>query len=66
MKGWAAESVARSVGADRLAPAQAYHSEFNEEIPVAQLVRETAAVMQEFTRKGSGIECREPRIGGEE
>ena len=30
--------------------AQAYYNEFNEEIPVAQLVRKTAAVMQEFTR----------------
>jgi 20S proteasome subunit alpha 2 len=31
--------------------AQAYHRLYNEHIPVAQLVRETAAVMQEFTRK---------------
>lgn len=31
--------------------AQAYHSLYKENIPVAQLVRETAAVMQEFTRK---------------
>lgn len=31
--------------------AQAYHRLYNEHIPVAQLVRETAAVMQEFTRE---------------
>jgi len=31
--------------------AQAYHMLYNEHIPVAQLVRETAAVMQEFTRE---------------
>lgn len=31
--------------------AQAYHRLYQEHIPVAQLVRETAAVMQEFTRK---------------
>lgn len=31
--------------------AQAYYRLYNEHIPVAQLVRETAAVMQEFTRK---------------
>lgn len=30
--------------------AQAYHRLYHEHIPVAQLVRETAAVMQEFTR----------------
>lgn len=34
--------------------AQAYHRLYNEHIPVAQLVRETAAVMQEFTRKQMG------------
>jgi len=34
--------------------AQAYHRLYNEHIPVAQLVRETAAVMQEFTRKQLG------------
>jgi 20S proteasome subunit alpha 2 len=31
--------------------AQAYYALYKEHIPVAQLVRETAAVMQEFTRK---------------
>lgn len=31
--------------------AQAYHTLYHEHIPVAQLVREVAAVMQEFTRK---------------
>lgn len=30
--------------------AQAYFQMYKEHIPVAQLVRETAAVMQEFTR----------------
>ena len=30
--------------------AQAYYRLYHEHIPVAQLVRETAAVMQEFTR----------------
>lgn len=30
--------------------AQAYYMQYNEEIPVAQLVREVAAVMQEYTR----------------
>lgn len=30
--------------------AQTYFMQYNEEIPVAQLVREVAAVMQEFTR----------------
>lgn len=30
---------------------QAYHTLYKENIPVAQLVRETAAVMQEFTRE---------------
>lgn len=30
--------------------AQTYYMQYNEEIPVAQLVREVAAVMQEFTR----------------
>lgn len=35
--------------------AQAYHRLYNEHIPVAQLVRETAAVMQEFTRERSGV-----------
>lgn len=30
--------------------AQAYKMQYNEEIPVAQLVREVAAVMQEYTR----------------
>lgn len=33
--------------------AQAYHRLYHEHIPVAQLVRETAAVMQEFTRMWS-------------
>uniref|UniRef100_A0A7S3VR73 Proteasome subunit alpha type n=1 Tax=Dunaliella tertiolecta TaxID=3047 RepID=A0A7S3VR73_DUNTE len=32
--------------------AQAYHSLYRENIPVAQLVRETATVMQEFTQSG--------------
>lgn len=32
--------------------AQAYHTLYKEHIPVAQLVRETAAVMQEFTQSG--------------
>lgn len=32
--------------------AAAYHRLYNEHIPVAQLVRETAAVMQEFTQSG--------------
>jgi 20S proteasome alpha/beta subunit len=31
--------------------AQTYYQTYKEHIPVAQLVRETAAVMQEFTRK---------------
>jgi 20S proteasome alpha/beta subunit len=35
--------------------AQAYHRLYNEHIPVAQLVRETAAVMQEFTRKYNSV-----------
>jgi 20S proteasome alpha/beta subunit len=35
--------------------AQAYHRLYNEHIPVAQLVRETAAVMQEFTRKCNSV-----------
>jgi 20S proteasome alpha/beta subunit len=30
--------------------AQAYYMQYNEEIPVAQLVRDLAAVMQEYTR----------------
>ncbi len=34
--------------------AQAYHSLYKENIPVAQLVRETATVMQEFTREWGG------------
>lgn len=33
--------------------AQTYFRLYHEHIPVAQLVRETAAVMQEFTRKWS-------------
>lgn len=32
--------------------AQAYFTLYKEQIPVAQLVRETAAVMQEFTQSG--------------
>lgn len=32
--------------------AQAYKMQYNEEIPVAQLVREVAAVMQEYTQSG--------------
>lgn len=32
--------------------AQAYYTLYKEQIPVAQLVRETAAVMQEFTQSG--------------
>ncbi|CAG9463321.1 unnamed protein product [Pedinophyceae sp. YPF-701] len=32
--------------------AAVYHRTYNEDIPVAQLVRETAAVMQEFTQQG--------------
>lgn len=32
---------------------QVYYRQYNEHIPVAQLVRETATVMQEFTRKFS-------------
>ena len=31
-------------------PTQAYYRVYKEHIPVAQLCRETAAVMQEFTR----------------
>lgn len=34
--------------------AQAYFRLYHEHIPVAQLVRETAAVMQEFTREAEG------------
>ena len=30
---------------------QVYYRQYHEQVPVAQLVRETAAVMQEFTRK---------------
>jgi 20S proteasome subunit alpha 2 len=35
--------------------AQAYKMQYNEEIPVAQLVREVAAVMQEYTRAFLGV-----------
>ncbi|RVX07164.1 Proteasome subunit alpha type-2 [Vitis vinifera] len=34
--------------------AEQYHRLYKESIPVTQLVRETAAVMQEFTQSGSG------------
>ena len=34
---------------------QVYYRQYHEQIPVAQLVRETATVMQEFTRKFSMI-----------
>ncbi len=37
--------------------AQAYYRLYHEHIPVAQLVRETAAVMQEFTRTWSTSHC---------
>jgi 20S proteasome subunit alpha 2 len=33
-------------------PSQAYHRTYKEDVPVAQLCRETAAVMQEFTQRG--------------
>lgn len=33
---------------------QVYYRQLHEQIPVAQLCRETAAVMQEFTRKWAG------------
>ncbi len=39
--------------------AQVYFRTYNEQIPVAQLVRETATVMQEFTRE-KGLQ----RVGG--
>ena len=35
---------------DKGAAVQAYYMVYKEHIPVAQLCRETAAVMQEFTR----------------
>ena len=35
--------------------AQAYYRLYHEHIPVAQLVRETAAVMQEFTRARTAL-----------
>lgn len=34
---------------------QAYYRVYKEHIPVAQLCRETAAVMQEFTRESSPL-----------
>lgn len=53
---------------------QVYFRQFHEQIPVAQLCRETAAVMQEFTREcwvwQGGVEwmaqgaCRRERAGG--
>lgn len=43
--------------------AQAYHSLYKEHIPVAQLVRETAAVMQEFTRERSAAQRPWGRVG---
>jgi 20S proteasome subunit alpha 2 len=36
---------------------QVYYRQYHEHIPVAQLCRETAAVMQEFTRKLLGKGC---------
>ena len=40
--------------------AQAYYRLYHEHIPVAQLVRETAAVMQEFTRALRGARALRP------
>ncbi len=63
-------TFARSVCAFRVArvlvrrarkTAQAYFQMYKEHIPVAQLVRETAAVMQEFTR-GWGLGLAERAI----
>ena len=41
--------------------AQAYYRLYHEHIPVAQLVRETAAVMQEFTRAAQTLYYPKPR-----
>lgn len=40
---------------------QAYYRQYHEHIPVAQLVREVAAVMQEFTRAQEGLVLRRTR-----
>ena len=48
----------------RLGPAQAYYRVYKEHIPVAQLCRETAAVMQEFTRARPAATCSSYRRGG--
>jgi 20S proteasome alpha/beta subunit len=42
--------------------AQAYYRLHHEQIPVAQLVRETAAVMQEFTRAPCWVACGVVRV----
>lgn len=42
--------------------AQAYFQTYKEHIPVAQLVRETAAVMQEFTREWGTLNVQGPMM----
>ena len=44
--------------------AQVYWRTYHEQIPVAQLVRETAAVMQEFTREWRARRCGRGGGGG--